>query len=331
MRVTLGRPVAGDTPAISLAMMEPEVSGWLHSFPFPYDQSRRDDRRSGADSWDYAVRVDGRFAGLVIAAPELGFWIDRRYQGSGIATRAATCALSRLFLTGANTAHARHLPDNCRMRGVLDRLGFVPDVSIPRDQARPGLGLMTLSIEDFVRAQPFDISSGRVRITGVCADDLPMLYDIASLRDVAPNLTFFRPGMSVAEFARIMRGFAGRPPFWCSLHIDRRIIGAIGLESRAVMAPGSETVAQDTRNRLILQCFLSPSASGAGIGGEVVQAFVTEIQDRFGAQMIHAEVFENDQPAQRLVTGAGFVPEGDPFALTSPTRSAPGRRYLLRL
>ncbi|MDF3605535.1 GNAT family N-acetyltransferase [Paracoccus sp. DMF-8] len=325
MRVTLGRPVAGDTPAISLAMMEPEVAGWLHSFPFPYSRTRCDDRFNGAESWDYAVRVDGRFAGLVIAAPELGCWIDRRYQGSGIATRAATCALSRLFLTGANTAHGRFLSDNDRMRGVLHRLGFVRDASIPQEQLRPGLGLMTLSIEDFVRAQPFDIASERVRITGVAADDLPMLYDIAALRDVAPHLTFFTPGMSVAEFARILRGFCGVPPFWCSLRVDGQIIGAIGLESREGAAVGGAA------NQLILHGFIAPTASGIGLGREALLAFVTEIQDRFGAQMIHAEVFENDQPAQKLVTGAGFVPEGDPFTLTSASRSAPGRRYLLRL
>lgn len=325
MRVTLGRPVAGDTPAISLAMMEPEVSGWLHSFPFPYGQTRRNDRRSSADSWDYAVRVDGRFAGLVIAAPELGCWIDRRYQGSGVATRAATFALSRLFLTGANVAHARHLPDNLRMRGMLDRLGFVPETVKPETPSRPDLGLMSLSIEDFVRAQPFDASSERVQITGVCEDDLPALYDIASLRNVAPNLTFFAPGMSVAEFSRIMRRFSGLPSFWCSLRIDGKIIGAIGLESRKSTAEGH------ARNRLILHGFIAPSASGIGLGSEALLAFVNQIQDRFGAQMIHAEVFENDQPSQKLVTGAGFVPEGDPFALTSPSRSAPGRRYLLRL
>lgn len=327
MRVTLGRPVAGDTPAISLAMMEPEVSGWLHSFPFPYDQNRRNDRRSGSGSWDYAVRVDGRFAGLVIAAPELGCWIDRRYQGSGVATRAATFALSRLFLAGADVAHARHLPGNSRMRGVLDRLGFVPDTTIPDHPGRPDLDLMSLSIEDFARAQPFDITCKRVRITGVCPDDLPMLYDIASMREVAPHLTCFAPGMSVADFARIMRGFSGLPPFWCSVRVGEQIIGAIGLESR----PAPCHVAKASRKRLVLHVFLSPSAAGIGLGGEVVQGFINEVQDRFGAQMIHAEIFENDQPSQKLVMGAGFVPEGDPFTLTAAARSAPGRRYLLRL
>lgn len=326
MHVTLGRPVAGDTPAISMAMMDPKVSGWLHSFPFPHDASRSRGARPGASGpADYAVRVDGHFAGLVIASPELGCWIDPRYQGSGIATRAAMLALSRLFLAGSRMAHARFLPDNPQMKAMLDRLGFVPDTALGDWPGHPDLDLLILRIEDFVRAQPFDVKTPRLHLSGVSDGDLVDLYDIAALRDVFPNLTFFAPSMPLDAFARILSPFGGIPPFWATIRVDGRIIGGIGLESR----PFTDRTATTTGARFLLHCFLRPEAMGLGLGSEAMQAFVDELRDRYGCLRIEAEVFSDDHVTRHLVDACGFMPVGTPILLVSPTRSAAGQLHRL--
>lgn len=326
MRVTLGRLAAGDTPAISMAMMDPKVSGWMNTFPFPHGgESPRDDRIITSGPSDYAIRVDGRLAGLVIAAPELGCWIDPRYQGSGVATRGAMLALTRLFMSGSRVAYARFLPDNPQMKAMLDRLGFVPDASIDSSALRPDLGLLTLSIEDFAIAQPFDIVSPRLRMTGVSPGDLTELYDIASRRDVMQNLTFFAQGMPAEAFAEVLCPFVGVPPFWSTIRLDGRIIGTIGLESRTA----SDLDPQPGRNRLLLQIMLEPAAWGLGLGTEAVQAFTKEIHDRFGLNMIEAEIFADDGAALAVAASCGFVAGGEPFTLISPSRSAPGRHFSL--
>lgn len=321
--MTLGRPAAGDTLAISVAMLDPEVSDWLHTFPFPYSGDiDRKDRISSAVPTDYAVLVDGRFAGIVLAAPELGCWIDPKFRGSGIATRAAALALSRHFMTGAQVAHARHLSDDQSMKMVLERLGFRPDPSIKHSASERGIALMRLTLADFARAQPFQIKTPSTEIIGLSASDLPALYDIAVMRDVGSNLTFFRPGMSLAEFGEALPQFAGLPPFWCAIRMQDRVIGGIGLDHHGI--EGSDT---DT-NMLRAHCFLAPAASGLGIGSEVLAAFVRELVDRFDLHRLAAKAFVYNRAATGILAAAGFKAEGQPFSMASPSRSGMAQCYV---
>lgn len=322
MRVTLGRPMAGDTPAISIAMLDPEVSEWLHTFPFPYvGQSDREDRISAGVPTDYAVRVDGRFAGIVLATPELGCWIDPKYRSKGIATRAAMLALSRHFMTGARIAHARHLTGNQAMKSILEQLGYRPDPTIAPSARERGIALMRLTLEDFARAQPFRISTGSAEVVAVTEDDLPLLYDIVSMRDVGGTLIFYRPGMTVDELGALLPGFAGLPPFWCVIRMQGQVIGGIGLESR-VRPQGDPD--------MLVHCFISPAASGLGICSQVLAAFVTELGDRFNLRRLMAEIFTDDHAAAGLVAAAGFRPEGAALTMLTPARSGMVQRFVLQ-
>lgn len=328
MHVTLGPPTAEDTLAISVAMMDPQVSGWLHRFPYPYDGAAKgQDGAINSVTNNWAVRVDGQFAGMVLATPELGCWVHPRFQGSGIATRAAILALSRLFAAGAQQAHARYLPENYAMKAILDRLGFRPDTisDVSSSLTRPDMGLLRLTRADFAKAQPFQVQTERLRISPIRRADWNFVYDIAARRGVAPDLPNFRPGMSVEEFHGSLPPFTGVPPFWCKIRLQGRIIGAVGLDLRTLTgaAPGSGKA-------LLLGGFLDSTVRGLGIASEALGAFLQELCDRYAVDAVHAEIFADAEPVGNLLKKAGFVLEDEWLMLATSVRSGPGHRYARR-
>lgn len=308
MRVTLDKPLAADTPAISVVMMDPDVVGWLGNFPDPrvdYDRTQ-----GPAPSSDYIIRVDDRFAGIVIASPELGCWIDPRYKGTGIATRASTLALSRYYAGGALLAYARPAGAKGRARHMLDRLGFTDATATNVDSP-----LLSLSRQAFARAQPFQVLTRRTLIQGIRPADLEPLYDIASLRAVSNQLGFFRPGMTLNEFGEILRPFSATPDFWATIRSEERVIGAIGL-------------GPSTTGGRSLNIFLSPLVSGLEFASEVLPAYLEEMQDRFAMTEIEAELFSDDAAAARVLEKAGFRLQEE-FVMISPIRSDRAQRYRL--
>lgn len=321
MRITLGRLQAADTLAVSVAMMDPRVSGWLHTFPYPYTQLQREEGDTPPVTADWAVRADGRFVGIVLASPELGCWIDPKFQGVGIATRASVLALTRLFSGRAQYSYARYLPENQAMKAMLDRLGFRPDTSIPSSVTRPDLGLLRLCREDFYLAQPLVVQGRRIRLSPIRRSDQPVLYEIARSPEISGNLPDSCSGMSVGDFSAAMSSSADQPSLWSKICIEARIIGAIGLERRQM---GNE-------QQMFLQGFLSPAIRDEGIGTEAIETFTRELQDRFGLACVNAECFADDSATLKMLEGAGFVRDAESIQLTMPQRSGEGYRLRLSL
>lgn len=58
-------------------------------------------------------------------AGEIGYWLDERAQGRGLATRSCRAALNYSFDTrGMNRIQVRAAVDNTRSRAIPERLGF---------------------------------------------------------------------------------------------------------------------------------------------------------------------------------------------------------------
>jgi RimJ/RimL family protein N-acetyltransferase len=84
--------------------------------------------RSAPENLLRAVTVDKKFAGTVASFiidgdTEVTYWIDRRYWGRGIATRALELLLE---LETTRPLHARAASDNPASLRVLAKAGFVP-------------------------------------------------------------------------------------------------------------------------------------------------------------------------------------------------------------
>ncbi|AGT07996.1 GNAT family N-acetyltransferase [Paracoccus aminophilus] len=314
MRITLGRARAADTPAISVALMDPAVSSWLKTFPFPYDRDAvlAEEVETGL-AGDFAILVNGGFAGLVLARPELGCWVDPKFQGRGVGTRASMLALSRHFATGAETAHARCRADNLAMRPVLARLGFVPDEAA---RSIPGeLELHRLSRKDFATAQPFRLRTARCRVEGARPEDAEDLYDLASRRAVLCMQGPLHAGLGFESFARMIHPFAGGLPFSARIMVEDRAIGMIGI------GPGPEA---------LLYFCLAPEVTGLGFASEVVPAFCAEIFDRYGVQAILGDVVPGNAASVRLLERAGFAFEGPAMIHSAGRTPEMGMRYRLK-
>ncbi|MFB9222152.1 GNAT family N-acetyltransferase [Paracoccus cavernae] len=293
MRVTLARPQAADTSAIALAMTDPFFSSWLSSFPFPHDRGEKDPAPDPSGVGEFAIRVDGHFAGLVIAAPEVGFWVGSPYRRKGVALRAGTLALSRYFASGAEVAYARTQLSNSAMRATLERLGFkLEGASGTVDPEQDGLLLLhRLEAADFAARRPLIISTPRCVIERVAVPSggglsrivpglaLGGLLDFKAAEQARGMVAHFS-GMQGASMLRISSG--GRP------------VGLIEI------GPGREPA---------LAIWLSPEIRGRGIGTEVLPAVCTELGDRYALGSIWADVAMENRAARRLFLHSGFVAE----------------------
>ncbi len=273
-------------------MMDPRISGWLSTFPFsfPSDPPEALELAPGPLALgEFTILIDGRFAGLILAAPELGCWVDQRYQRQGVATRAAVLALSRYFAQGGGASRARSLPGNHAMRRFLSGLGFR---EIPELGTGPhGVVLHRLSQQDFALAQPFALTTRRTMVSAVVAEDLPALYDIAMRRDVLGCHPLLHSGLSPEAFAAHFSSFGAGLAVHAAIRIRDRIVGFVSVSS----APDCE-----------LCLVLSPEVWGLGIATEVVSAFCTEIFDRFIPEALFARVSPENLAAMRVLDHAGF-------------------------
>ncbi|MGH2750979.1 MAG: GNAT family N-acetyltransferase [Actinomycetota bacterium] len=134
--------VAGDVPALSEALSDPDVSLWIPVIPYPYSE---DDARSFIE---LAGREPGRGRGLHLAVTEgaggrilgnvslapvslanrtgaVGYWIVRDARGRGLGTRAVRLVVDWGFdRLGLERIELVSDIDNVTSRAIARRLGF---------------------------------------------------------------------------------------------------------------------------------------------------------------------------------------------------------------
>lgn len=135
------RPLArADAAAIARLANDREVVRMTSRMPYPY---RLEDAESFLDflaaqpegeaaEVAFAIEADGALAGVAgwkgacgESPPEIGYWLGRSFWGRGVATAAATAALTRFFSeTAADAIAAVVRQDNPASARVLEKLGF---------------------------------------------------------------------------------------------------------------------------------------------------------------------------------------------------------------
>ncbi|MFV0301940.1 MAG: GNAT family N-acetyltransferase [Paracoccus sp. (in: a-proteobacteria)] len=320
-RVALDRLRQADAPAIARVLADAGTAQWLSSLPFPYGlaEARKFIAKAGPE--DHAIRVDGTFAGVVRGSHELGYWVAPEFRRRGVARRAAVLALSRSFAAGRDEVAASHVAGNAASSALLARLGF--------DGAQPGTVfsqragrevpavLLSLPRAVFAARHGIRLVTDRLLIDRPMPEDLPALYAIATRPEVARMLFLFAPGMAMRDFAPIFPQQALVPPMRLAIRHRGAVIGSIGIGP--VEGEGGAPIFY----------FLTPESWGQGFGREVLDAFLAEIDARFGLPCLTAEVFADNPASARMLEGAGFRHAGDRM-LSSAGRGgmAPGWLYL---
>lgn len=136
-RLAMRRPVEADIPAIVEHANDWEVARRLGRLPYPYGIT---DARFFLDqvvpnelAWAITFRAEGVLIGVVGLVPEpenraaeLGYWLERRFWGQGIATEAASAAVEYAFQSlGLTMLTSGYFTDNPASGRVLTKLGFV--------------------------------------------------------------------------------------------------------------------------------------------------------------------------------------------------------------
>lgn len=128
---------AEDAPALAATIADPAIVRNLTRAPWPYGVDDAQAYLTTPRAWnqpDFLIfnRTRGEpqlIGGCGIStredgAPELGYWIARRYWGLGFATEAACAVMQIARASGLGRITASHFLDNPASAGVLAKLGF---------------------------------------------------------------------------------------------------------------------------------------------------------------------------------------------------------------
>jgi len=135
-RLTLRRPGAADAGAIVRIVGDWDVARRLARIPHPYSNTDAlwflDNIVPGEWVWAITWRESAEVVGMVGLTPhdrdaaELGYYVDRRHWGHGIATEAARAVVEYGFRgLGLRFLTSGYFLDNPVSGGVLTKLGFV--------------------------------------------------------------------------------------------------------------------------------------------------------------------------------------------------------------
>jgi RimJ/RimL family protein N-acetyltransferase len=143
-RLRLRAFVPGDAAAVTALAGDAEVSRYLLHVPHPYPAGLAEEwiaahreawTQGHGGSWAVTLRSDGTLVGTTSLRwvrrhdhAELGYWLGRRYWGSGYALEAADRTVECAFRTlGCARVFAQHLGGNERSARVLARLGMIAE------------------------------------------------------------------------------------------------------------------------------------------------------------------------------------------------------------
>ena len=134
--------------------------------------------RSGARRGEvvpFAITVEGRFAGQVtlggiqrgaLRSGWVGYWVDSRFHGNGVATAAVALIVAHGFgPVGLHRIEATIAPENLASRAVVAHLGFRQEGHLVRyldiDGAWRDHLLYALTVEEVPRGLPQLLQRGR--------------------------------------------------------------------------------------------------------------------------------------------------------------------------
>ncbi|MBA4489792.1 GNAT family N-acetyltransferase [Paracoccus sp. S1E-3] len=319
MRVGLRAPSLEDAPLIWRAMQDPDTLRFLPAIPDPFHrQDAVDFITEIARPEDRAITVDGDFAGMIRTGGDLGYWVAPEFRGRGVLRRAAQQAIIAHFRDSDEPVRAWHLADNGASRRTLLALGFrdmgADIIRRARDGAELAARSMQLSRADFTDA--LEIRTPRCRITALGDADLPELHRIFTAPLVARMLLRFHSGMSLEEFAALMRPVMDplRRRMRMAIRQDGRLIGSIGVHD-------GETPS--------IYYALAPEFAGQGLASEIVPTFCDNVQDWFGLVTLKAEVFQDNPASRRVLEKAGFRVTGTDSVASLGRAEGPSPGWLM--
>ncbi|MDO5631400.1 MAG: GNAT family N-acetyltransferase [Paracoccus sp. (in: a-proteobacteria)] len=317
-RVTLDRVRPADAPAIRDGLRDWQVARWLSSVPWPYGLDDAMDFIKSAGAREWAIRVDGQFAGMVRARRDFGIWMAQPWQRRGLALRASVLALSRAFAGGSAQISASHFEGNHRSAALLAKLGF-RDAGPKQIPSRaegtrlPGRRLL-LTRATFGARHGLRLETPRLTIDGMRAADLHDLRRIGTDCAVARMLLRFHAAMTETDLIALFPDESLVPPFRLVARRKNRVCGSIGIGAGKVPP---------------IWYFLDPAIAGAGLGTEMLRAFLAEVQLRYGLTEIEAQVFADNPASRHMLEREGFSVTGN-IMLNSAARSVPAAGLLMR-
>ena len=166
-RLVLRRPQPSDAPAVTEAVVDPDILRYLPLLPDPYTLA--DAERWIAEAGPHELLVLRADTGTLVAAValrprpdgsgEIGYWSHRAHRGQGYTTEAVRRLVRHAFeALGFTRLVAAAKADNAASRRVLTKLGFVrigeETREYPKRNARQMLDVYALDAPECGRDPP---------------------------------------------------------------------------------------------------------------------------------------------------------------------------------
>ena len=132
-RLVIGKPCKDDIPDLVSLLGNWNVSKWLSSVPYPYEESDASDWLDimAQDIYAYNIFLNDLIIGgiglmdITKTDAEVGYWIGEEYWGNGYASEALAALIQHVFRTMPITAlYASYFEKNTASAKLLRKTGF---------------------------------------------------------------------------------------------------------------------------------------------------------------------------------------------------------------
>ena len=300
-----------DFEAFHSMMSEYDVVKMTGSWPWPPDPDFTISRlvtpqaKSGAIS---AIVLDGQYIGQIsVVNGELGYMLDKRHWGQGIATWALKEKLKLVF-EGSNTAElsACIWIDNPASAAVLKKNGFVKtgdceDYCKARD-ARLGLENFVLSRTDWARAQPLNIKTARLTITPFIGTEASELSNLMNDAEIASMMATIPHPFTVQDAT----AWLNERPFAHEIGAEQGFTAKICLQNGTLI--GFVGIGGEPVNTAYA---LGREFWGNGYITEAMHGFLDHVTKTFTLVEITAGAMFDNPASQRVLEKLGFMQIGE--------------------
>ncbi|MBM1230067.1 GNAT family N-acetyltransferase [Ponticoccus sp. SC6-69] len=290
------RPLAqADLDWVTRAAGDIAVSRWLTRVAHPYTRADAEQFLAAVMAGDlgalWIITEAGAPCGIVSVGEELGYWLEPRVWGRGLATEAASAAIRAAFSDpDRQEIRSGHLEGNAGSRRVLEKLGF-------EDQGSRMLTSLALGTEVASRAMcltrtKWEAAFSDLSFRELGPDDAADLHQIACHWDVTRQLGSW-PWPADPVFTATRSGpFKGEGFVWGVFEAGR-LLGTVAVTVHAGLPTLGYMYALET--------------AGRGLATRAARHALSHGFAQWDWPEIHAATWHDNAASGRVLRKLGFV------------------------